>query len=159
GVKNTAVALAPVIGSYITLYFHWRGNFATLLLLGFLVLGMTIFFIPYKTPKHKETISFKGYISLFKSRPLMLLITNIIFMFVPYWIFVGMSSLLYIKDMHVSLSHFGYYQGVLALVFAGGSVLFGLIMHRSFIYRLYRIVFTTVYSLAAVKTCRPSANC
>ena len=129
GVKNTAVAIAPVIGSYITLYFHWHGNFATLLLLGILALGMTALFIPYKAPEHKETMSFKGYIPLFQSNSLMLLMTNIICMFVPYWIFVGMSPLLYMKDLHVSLAHFGYYQGVLALVFAIGSVLFGLIMH------------------------------
>jgi DHA1 family bicyclomycin/chloramphenicol resistance-like MFS transporter len=51
-------------------------------------------------------------------------------MFVPYWIFVGLSPLLYIKDLHISLAHFGYYQGVLALVFAVGSVLFGLMMHE-----------------------------
>lgn len=129
GVKNTAVAIAPVVGSYLTLYFHWHGNFTALLLLGILVLGMTILFIPYKAPEHKVTISFKGYIPLFQSGSLMLLMINIILMFVPYWIFVGLSSLLYIKDLHVSLAHFGYYQGVLALVFAVGSVLFGLIMH------------------------------
>lgn len=129
GTKNTAVAIAPVIGSYITLYFHWHGNFTALLLLGILVLAMTILFIPYKLPEHKETISFRGYIPLFQSSSLMLLMINIIFMFVPYWIFVGMSPLLYMKDLHVSLAHFGYYQGVLALVFALGSVLFGLIMH------------------------------
>ncbi len=105
GVKNTAVAIAPVIGSYITLYFHWHGNFTALLLLGIFVLVMTILFIPYKTPEHKETISFKGYLPLFKSRSLMLLMINIIFMFVPYWVFVGMSSLLYIKDLRVSLAH------------------------------------------------------
>ncbi len=134
GTKNTAVAIAPVIGSYIALYFHWQGNFTALLLLGILVLMMTVLFIPYPStssglPEHTETISFKGYIPLFQSSSLMLLMLNIIFMFVPYWIFVGMSPLLYIKDLHVSLAHFGYYQGVLALVFALGSVLFGLIMH------------------------------
>jgi len=129
GVKNTAVAIAPVVGSYITLYFHWHGNFATLLGLGIITFAMTLLFIPYKAPAHKETLSFKGYVPLFKSGSLMLLMINIIFMFVPYWIFVGMSPLLYMKDLHVSLSHFGYYQGVLALVFAIGSVLFGLIMH------------------------------
>src|SRR3990167_9283337 len=128
GTKNTAVAIAPVIGSYITLYFHWHGNFTALLLLGILVLVMTILFIPYKLPEHKETISLKGYLPLFQSSSLMLLMLNIIFMFVPYWIFVGMSPLLYMKDLHVSLAHFGYYQGILALVFALGSVLFGLIM-------------------------------
>jgi hypothetical protein len=35
----------------------------------------------------------------------------------------------YMQDLHVSLAYFGYYQGVLALVFALGRVLFGLIMH------------------------------
>lgn len=30
----------------------------------------------------------------------------------------------------MSLSHFGYYQGVLALAFALGSVLYGLVIHR-----------------------------
>jgi MFS transporter, DHA1 family, multidrug resistance protein len=129
GIKNTAVAIAPVIGSYITLTFHWRGNFTALLILGIIAFVMAMIFIPYKVPEHKQSISFKGYKPLFQSRALMLLMINIIFMFVPYWIFVGMSPLLYMKDLHVSLSHFGYYQGTLALVFAVGSVLFGLVMH------------------------------
>jgi MFS transporter, DHA1 family, multidrug resistance protein len=127
--KNTAVAIAPVIGSYITLYFHWYGNFTALLWIGILVLIMTILFIPYKLPENKAIISFEGYLPLFQSNSLMLLMINIIFMFVPYWVFVGMSPLLYMKDLHVSLAHFGYYQGALALVFALGSVLFGFIMH------------------------------
>ena len=55
---------------------------------------------------------------------------NIIFMYVPYWIFVGMSSLLYMKDLGVSLAHFGYYQGSFAMVYALGCVLFGMIIHR-----------------------------
>jgi DHA1 family bicyclomycin/chloramphenicol resistance-like MFS transporter len=131
GVKNTSVAIAPVIGSYLTLYFHWQGNFTSLLLLGITTLVMTIFFIPsYKLPLHKETLSLHGYLPLFQSKTLMLLMANIVFMFVPYWIFVGMSPLLYMKDLRVGLSQFGYYQGALALVFALGSVIFGFIMHK-----------------------------
>ncbi len=131
GIMNTSVALAPVAGSYITLYFHWQGNFIALLFLGLITIIMTHFFIPhYKLPEQNETIALSGYTPLFQSKPLMLLMANIIFMFVPYWIFVGMSPLLYLKDLGVSLSHFGYYQGILALVFALGSVSFGLIMHR-----------------------------
>ena len=113
---------APVVGSYLTLYFHWQGNFMALLLLGLFTLVMTVFFIPlYELPAHKDTLSLRGYIPIFQSKPLMLLIINILFIFVPYWIFVGMSPLLYIKDLGVTLSHFGYYQGVLALVFASGE--------------------------------------
>jgi DHA1 family bicyclomycin/chloramphenicol resistance-like MFS transporter len=116
---------------------------------------MTIFYIPtYKLPEHKETISFGGYIPLFQSRPLMLLMVNIIFMFVPYWIFVGMSPLLYMKGLGVSLSHFGYYQGVLALVFALGSVLFGLVMHRyeqmSMLYTANKIYIVSLIVISAV---------
>ena len=88
-----------------------------------------MFFIPaYQLPQPKETRSLRGYIAIFRSKPLMLLIINILFIIVPYWIFVGMSPLLYIKDLGVSLSHFGYYQGVLALVFAIGSIVYGFII-------------------------------
>ena len=132
GSMNTAVAVAPVFGSYIALYFHWQGNFMALLILGLITLLITIFFIPsYKLPRHPEALLPHGYIHIFRSKPLMLLIFMFIFSFLPYWIFVSMSSLLYIKDLGVSLHHFGYYQGVLALVFAIGSVIFGLIIKNS----------------------------
>src|SRR3990167_128757 len=132
GSLNTAAAAAPVFGSYIALYFHWQGNFTALLILGLITLVITVFFIPsYKLPTHKEVILPQKYIQLIQSRPLMLLITTLLFIFVPYWIFVGMSPLLYIKDFGVSLQHFGYYQGVLALIFAIGSILYGFIIKNS----------------------------
>lgn len=143
GSLNLAAGAAPVIGSYITLYFHWQGNFAVLLMMGIAVLVMTLLFIPsYSLPQHSEALSMRGlrgYVVLFKSRPLVLLIANLLFLFVPYWIFVGMSPLLYMKDLGVSLFHFGYYQGVLALVFALGSVLFGLII-KNFYYEQKKIL-------------------
>ncbi|MDP3705842.1 MAG: MFS transporter [Legionellaceae bacterium] len=131
GLMNAAAGGAPVIGSYITLYFHWQGNFLILLLLGLFTFMFTLLFIPsYKRPETKETLSWRGYIPLFQSRPLVLLLTFIIMNFVPYWVFVGMSPLLYIKDLHVSLSHFGYYQGALALTFGLGSIAFGFILNK-----------------------------
>lgn len=131
GVMNASVAAAPVVGSYVTMYFHWQGNFIVLLLLGLVTFAMTILFIPaYKLPENKETLSFRGYIPIFQSKPMMLLIVHVVFAFVPYCIFVGMSPLLYIEDLGVSLSHFGFYQGSIALTFALGSVLFGLMMAR-----------------------------
>ncbi len=132
GSMNTATAFAPVIGSYVTLYFHWQGNFIILLSLGLITLIMTLFFIPtYKiTPPPQKSIYSRGYIAIFKSRPLRLLIIYLAIMFAPYWIFVGISPLLYMKNLGVSLSHFGYYQGVFALLFAIGSLLFGMIVNR-----------------------------
>lgn len=146
GSLNVAAAFAPVIGSYLTLYFNWQGNFIALLILGLISLVMTMFFIP-KLPQHKKTLSLHGYIPIFQSKPLMLLIINLLFIFVPYWIFVGMSPLLYIKDLGVSLSHFGYYQGVLALVFALGSILYGLII-RNYDYDLKRMLYVAIQIIA-----------
>lgn len=132
GSINAAAGIAPVIGSYLTLYWHWQANFSALLLFGLMTLVMTIFFIPSNKPQpHKEDHVTQGYIPVFQSKSLMLLIANILFIFVPYWIFVGMSPLLYIEGLGVSLSHFGYYQGILAFVFAIGSILYGFIIKNA----------------------------
>lgn len=131
GVMNLSIGFAPVVGSYVTLYFHWQGNFIVLLLLGLTVLIMTVFFIPsYKLPEHKKLPSLQGYFPLFQSKPMRLLIIHIIAQIVPYWIFVGMSPILYMEDLGVSLSHFGYYQGSLAFIFAIGSFISGLLIKR-----------------------------
>lgn len=131
GVMNISVAIAPVVGSYVTLYFQWRGNFSVLLLLGLAVLMMVFLFIPNsKLPEHRESLSLKGYIPIFKSKALMLLILSFVFTSSAYWIFVGVSPLLYMKNLGVRLSDFGYYQGVLALVFAIGSILSSFIVSK-----------------------------
>ncbi len=131
GIMNASIGIAPVIGSYLTLYFHWQGNFVALLFLGLLTLGMTLFFIPHtKLPEKKEHHSLFGYGSLFQSKPFMFLSMHIILMIVPYWIFVGIAPLLYMEDLGVSLSSFGYYQGSLALVFGLGSICFGFLINR-----------------------------
>ena len=149
GSLNTAAAIAPVIGSYITLYFHWQGNFIALLLLGLLTFIMTITFVPtYKLPKNTEMLTLEGYALIFQSKPLMLLVTSLLFVIIPYWIFVGMSPLLYIKDLNVSLSHFGYYQGILALVFAFGSVIFGLLL-KNYDYDVKKILVIAIQILIA----------
>jgi DHA1 family bicyclomycin/chloramphenicol resistance-like MFS transporter len=129
GVMNISVGLAPVVGSYITLYFHWHGNFKVLLGLGLGVLIMTSIFIP-SHPQIKEKSLFLGYITLLKSKPLMLLLGHIILSIAPYWIFVGMSPLLYVKSLGVDLAHFGYYQGSLALLFALGNFAFSKIVNQ-----------------------------
>lgn len=155
GVMNASAGAAPILGSYITLYYKWRGNFIALLILGVIVLIMTHLFIPHKEIEaSKEKIYFwQGYLDIFKAKPLVLLMTSMILMFVPYWIFVGLSPLLYVKDLQVSLAHFGYYQGVLALVFAIGSICCGLIMdklNRSMM--LYSSVYLWIVSFIMIGT-------
>jgi DHA1 family bicyclomycin/chloramphenicol resistance-like MFS transporter len=128
---NIIVAIAPVIGSYITMYYHWHGNFVALLLFGLITLVATMIFIPSsKLPKHKESLSLTGYLPIFKSKPSLILMIILICTSVPYWLFLGMSSILYIEDLGVSLSHYGYYQGAWALVYALGSIVGSVIINR-----------------------------
>ena len=128
---NTAAGFAPVIGSFITKYFHWEGNFITLLSLGCIVFLMTVFFIPHVkfTPLKKQSL-LKNYSEILQSKTIILLMIYFILSFIPYWIFVGITPLLYLKSLGVSLNHFGFYQGSLALVFAFGSLVFGWFIHR-----------------------------
>ena len=131
GSMNMAVAIAPVIGSYLSLYFNWQGNFVALLALGMVVLALTLIFIPnYPLAAQAKTFSWKDYRLIFGSKPLLLLIVNLFMMFAPYWIFVGLAPLLYMEDLGVSLAAFGFYQGALALVFAFGSIGYGLLIRK-----------------------------
>lgn len=131
GSMNIAAAAAPVMGSYITQYCHWQGNFTTLLLIGVVVLLMTLFFIPsYKLSEHKEPFSLQGYKNIFQSKSLVLLTLFFVATFVPFWVFVGMSPLLFMKSLGVSLTNFGFYQGSFSLVYALGSILFGFCVNR-----------------------------
>ena len=131
GIMNIVVGLAPVIGSYISLYFHWQGNFMALLFLALILVAMIIFFLPNKNLARDNNIpSWRGYISIFKSKNLRLMILCFTFLFAPYWIFLGMSSILYIESLNVSLAHFGYYQGGWALIFAFGSIISGSIIKK-----------------------------
>jgi MFS transporter, DHA1 family, multidrug resistance protein len=125
GIMNAAVAAAPVLGSYITIHYKWQGNFIVLLLAGILVLAMTVVFVPNKKIKTREDASSK-YQDIFSSKILILLLANLIFKGLPYWVFLGMSSIIYVEALGVDLAHYGYYQGTWALTFAIGSVIAGI---------------------------------
>lgn len=145
GVMNFSVGAAPVVGSYIAYHYKVRGNFLALLTLSIVTLFMTILFVrtPDKvTLMQKKEVTFGGYMPIFSSKPLLLLMGHIVVQIVPYWIFVGMSALLYIQDLGVSLDHFGYYQGSLAFLFAIGSFMSGFLIKR---YDHKRLLYSSVY--------------
>jgi len=121
GMVTLAMAFAPVLGSYVNLFFNWRGNFYILLMLGLLSLIMGIFYIRPSIPSAKQkkvSLSLKTYLPIFKSKPALAYIFAISFCIVPYWVFIGMAPILYMQDMNVSLQTFGFYQGALAATFS-----------------------------------------
>jgi len=158
GLVNISVGIAPVIGSYITKYFHWHGNIVALLSMGGMVMVMTLVFVPNtKTNTNNKKLSLVGYMPIFKSAPLMLLIFNFVFMVSTYFIFVGMSPILYMEDLGLSLSEFGWYQGSFAMIFALGSLFFGSILHKydqkkMVILSIYTFIFSIVLVAVAAYT-------
>jgi len=123
GFCNLSVAFAPVLGSYVNLFFNWRGNFVLLLVLGIVSLTMAYFTIPNRKGDPSISLSLKSYWPLLTSNKLMMYVLGICFLAVPYWVFVGMSPVLYMEDMGVTLEHFGFYQGAIAGVFSLVSIL------------------------------------
>jgi DHA1 family bicyclomycin/chloramphenicol resistance-like MFS transporter len=122
GVITVAMACAPVIGSYVNLFFNWRGNFVVLLILGILSLLFTMVFIQNKQETHEVKISLKEYKPIFQSRKAVLYLITLTMACQSYWVFIGMSSILYMNDLGVELKDFGLYQGAIAAVFAIGSL-------------------------------------
>ena len=125
-----AMATSPVIGSYINLFFNWRGNFFALLILGILTLILTICFTPNTSVKHDIKFSLAEYMPVLTSRKAMLYLIFLCFAMQSYWIFISMSPLLYMKELGVTLEFFGLYQGIIAAVFAAGSLSSGYFINR-----------------------------
>jgi DHA1 family bicyclomycin/chloramphenicol resistance-like MFS transporter len=118
GVVASSMAFAPVLGSYISLLFHWQGNFVALLILGLSCLGMCAAFLPGSTNTVKSPSSDEGYKIVLNSSKAVYYITTVSLLLIPYWFFVGISPLLYMDDLGVTLETFGFYQGSMALLFS-----------------------------------------
>lgn len=118
GTVTLSMAFAPTIGSYISAWTNWQGNFMALLALSIVALILTMTYIPKGKPNPEAEISFRAYIPLFKSSKLWKSVILISALCSPYWIFIGIAPLLYMQDWGVSLHHFGFYQGGMAASFA-----------------------------------------
>ena len=120
GIITIAMAGAPVIGSFVTKYYGWRGNFMALLILCLVGIIMTLAFIPHDDIKSKEkaSLSLKGYLPLLKSGRFMNILMAVTILTTTFWTFIGISPILYMKNMNISIDHFGFYQGANCAFFA-----------------------------------------
>ena len=118
GIITLSMAFAPVVGSYVNLFFNWRGNFAVLLIIGIVALILSLVFIKKDAPRSNITLSLKEYLPLFKSKKAIFFILTINLFGAVYWIFIGISPILYMDGLGVGLEQFGFYQGAIACAFS-----------------------------------------
>lgn len=130
GMVTLSMAFAPVLGSYVNLYFNWRGNFIILLILGVTCFITSILAIPSRKGDAKVSLSPAAYFPLFLSKELMTFVLALCILGTSYWLFIGMAPILYMEGMNVDLKHFGYYQGAMAAAFSIVSILSPRILKR-----------------------------
>ncbi len=123
GVIGLAMAGAPILGSFISKYFGWRGNFQCLFVLGFLATIFTLIFIPNsKAHKSENADDFNSYLPVLKSKKMWLYVCGICASTQSYWLFIALSPILFMQELGVTLEKFGFYQGSLAGTFAVLSI-------------------------------------
>jgi DHA1 family bicyclomycin/chloramphenicol resistance-like MFS transporter len=151
GVTTLAMAFAPVVGSCVSLYFSYRGNFVVLLgLAGVTFLG-AYQWLPFDQKK-AQTDSFQtegSYRDLFNSSTARSYVAALCLLITPYWIFTGFAPILYMEDLGVPLRQFGYYQGAMVagicIANFGCGYLLKRLGQRTYFYSgLYLCVFSVV---------------
>lgn len=130
GALTLGMAFAPVVGSYVNMFFHWQGNFVLLLLLSVVCLVLGFVFLPKGVKNPHVSLSLKEYKPVLHSREAFYYISTLILLLQAYWVFIGMSPILYMEDLGVSLRDFGFYQGALAIIFSIGSFSSGVFLRK-----------------------------
>jgi len=130
GAMTLGMAFAPVVGSYVNLFFRWQGNFVALLLLALVVSGFGIAYLPKGVKNPDISFSLKEYKPVLQSSRAFYYISTIVLGLQVYWIFIGMSPIFYMEELGVSLKEFGLYQGALAVTFSIGSFVSGFFLKR-----------------------------
>jgi len=130
GCMTLAMAFAPVVGSYVSLFFHWQGNFVVLLILGLACLTLCTIFIPFRPSNSEASISIREYRVVIQSPKALYYMGTIVLLILSYWVFVGIAPILYMEDLGVPLSEFGFYQGSMAATFALASFSSGYFIKR-----------------------------
>lgn len=118
GAMTLGMAFAPVVGSYVNMFFHWQGNFVALLLFALVSLGFGLAYLPRGVKNPEISFSLKEYKPILQSSKAFYYISTIVLGLQVYWIFIGMSPIFYMGELGVNLKDFGLYQGALAVAFS-----------------------------------------
>lgn len=128
---NSAVtitmALAPIVGVYLTDHFGWRSNFQAIFgiaLIGSILIWM---FVPETHVQGRTQFSSRGllksYATLLRSQSFMTAVLGLCLSITPYFIFIGIIPLLFMEELGVTLNDYVYYQGSVVALFATLSLL------------------------------------
>lgn len=127
-ITTTTMALAPVAGAYLTKYYGWRSNFAVISAMAVLGFILAFLFVPETLPKEnrkkfKVRFLITDYQRLLRSKKFLQPMLGLCFLVVPYFVFVGIISLLFMNELLIPMEEYVIYQGSIVAVFAFFSFL------------------------------------
>lgn len=127
GIVGGMMALAPLIGNWITLHIGWRANFILIMFLTAMVFFCYLFFMRETLPANKRTTFHfsqivKNYFLLCTNQHFMGYTLIWCLMFSMVIVFISNLSLVFIDYLGVSQEVFGYYQASIAGSFFVGSL-------------------------------------
>ena len=117
------MAVSPILGSVLILYFDWQANFSIIAILASLALIGSFFFIPetllrsaWLTFSHKSIL--KDYGRMLGSLPYMMGNLICYLLFGGMMVFIANLSLIFIEHLGVSQEAYGFYQAMIMGTFA-----------------------------------------
>ena len=145
---------APIIGSYLVVWFGWRAGFAFLTIAGIIIFIVSWFKIDETLPndrriKFKADI-FKRYWHILINRNFIRYATSAAAALAMFFTFFSTSPYIIIKLLHIPQEDFGYYFFLIGLMFFIGSLISGKIVGFLGIYKtnLLGALLTTAGGLA-----------
>jgi DHA1 family bicyclomycin/chloramphenicol resistance-like MFS transporter len=124
------MACAPILGSYVTLHFHWQGNFVVMLWIGIACFVLGMLFLPSAKLNRDVRLSLGSYLPVLRCPQFYYYMFAIQASCLAYWVFVGIAPILYMEGFGVSLSAYGWYQGSTSFTFACLSLSSGYLLRR-----------------------------
>lgn len=127
GAVGGMMALAPLIGNWISIHYGWRTNFYVIALLATLAFVSVYLFIKETLPKEKRTPLnlaniVKNYTSVLTNFPFLAHTLIWSLMFSVVIVFIANLSLIFIDYLHVPHEAFGFYQTAIMGAFFIGSM-------------------------------------
>ncbi len=120
-----ALAVAPVIGGYLTTYINWQANFYLLGFVGLITVVLIVFLLPEtnqnKTYHFDIKVISKSYLDLLKNKRYVFYVTCLGFAFGGQFFYVVAAPFILISKLHVPVSQFAYYFIFNAYSFILGS--------------------------------------
>jgi DHA1 family bicyclomycin/chloramphenicol resistance-like MFS transporter len=127
GAVSGVMALAPMLGNWISLHMGWRMNFYLIAVLAIITVVCTAVFTKETLPKEKRnklnpSSIFKNYGFLLLNFPFMAHSVIWCLMFSVVIVFISNLSLIFVDHLHVAKEVFGYYQASIMAAFFVGSM-------------------------------------